>query len=251
MKIFFVQFSVYSCHLFSISSASVRAILFLSFIVPIFPWNVPLASLIFLKRSLVFPILWLSSIFLHWSLRKAFLSFLAILWNSAFRWEYLSFSLLPLLSLLFSATLRPPQTTILPFFISFSREWSWSPPLVQYYEPPSIVLHALCLWDLIPWIYLFLPLYNCKGFDLGHTEWASGFPYLLQFTSEFGNKGFRIWATVNCQSCFCWLYRASPSLATKNIINLIVVLIIWWCPCVEFSLCCWKRVFAMTSVFSW
>ena len=40
--------------------------------------------------------------FLHWSLRKAFLSLLAILWNSAFRCVYLSFSPLPLGSLLFS-----------------------------------------------------------------------------------------------------------------------------------------------------
>ena len=32
------------------------------------------------------------------------------------------------------------------------------------------------------------------------------------------------------------LYRASPSLAAKNIINLILVLTIWWCPCVESSL---------------
>ena len=45
-----------------------------------------------------------------------------------------------------------------------------------------------------------------------------------------------IWATVCFQSCFCWLYRASPSLAAKNIINLISVLTIWWCPCVEPSL---------------
>ena len=35
----------------------VRSIQFLSFFVPIFAWNVPLVSLIFLKRSLVFPIL--------------------------------------------------------------------------------------------------------------------------------------------------------------------------------------------------
>ena len=34
----------------------------------------------------------------------------------------------------------------------------------------------------------------------------------------------------------CWLYRASPSLAEKNIINLILVLSIWWCLCVESSL---------------
>ena len=45
-----------------------------------------------------------------------------------------------------------------------------------------------------------------------------------------------IWATVNSWSCFCWLYRASPSLAVKNIISLILVLTIWWCPCVESSL---------------
>ena len=45
-----------------------------------------------------------------------------------------------------------------------------------------------------------------------------------------------IWATVSSWSCFCWLDRASPSLAAKNIINLILVLTIWWCPCVESSL---------------
>ena len=44
-----------------------------------------------------------------------------------------------------------------------------------------------------------------------------------------------IWATVSSWSCFCWLYRASPSLAAKNIINLISVLTIWWCPYVESS----------------
>ena len=68
------------------------------------------------------------------------------------------------------------------------------------------------------------------------TEWSSGFPYFLQFKCEFGNKEFMIWATVSSQSCFCWLYRASLSLAAKNRINLISVLIIWWCPCVESSL---------------
>ena len=45
-----------------------------------------------------------------------------------------------------------------------------------------------------------------------------------------------ICATVSSQSCFCWLYRYSPSLAAKNIINLILVLTIWWGPCVESSL---------------
>ena len=61
-----------------------------------------------------------------------------------------------------------------------------------------------------------------------------------------------IWATVSSWSCFCCPYRASPSLAAKNIISLILVLTIWWCPCdVHVLLYCWKRVFAMTSAFSW
>ena len=76
---FLYSSSVYSCHLFLISSASVRSIPFLSFIEDrnFFAWNVPLESLIFLKRSLVFPILLFSSVSLHWLLRKAFLALLA------------------------------------------------------------------------------------------------------------------------------------------------------------------------------
>ena len=52
LRSYFYSSSVYSCHLFLISSASVRSIPFLSFIEiePIFAWNFPLASLIFLKR---------------------------------------------------------------------------------------------------------------------------------------------------------------------------------------------------------
>ena len=88
---FLYSSSMYCCHLSLISSASVRSIPFLSFTEPIFAWNVPLVSLIFLKRSLVFPILLFSSITLHWSLRKAFLSL------------HLSFSPLLLASLLFTA----------------------------------------------------------------------------------------------------------------------------------------------------
>ena len=94
-----------------------------------------LVSLIFLKRSLVFPVLLFSSISLHWSLRKVFLSLLAILWNCAFRWAYLSFSPLLFTSCLFTLFVRPPQTAILPFCISFSWGWSWSLSPVQCHEP--------------------------------------------------------------------------------------------------------------------
>ena len=116
LRSFLYSSSVYSCHPFLISSASVRSILFLSFIVPIFAWNVPLVYLIFLKRSLVFPILLFSSISLHWSLRKAFLSLLAFLGNPAFIWVYLSFSPLPLVYLLFSAICKASSDSHLPFF---------------------------------------------------------------------------------------------------------------------------------------
>ena len=52
-------------------------------------------------------------------MRKAFLSLLAILWNSVFKCVYLSFSPLLFTSLLYTAIVRPPQIVILIFSISF------------------------------------------------------------------------------------------------------------------------------------
>ena len=78
------------------------------------PW-----CLNFLKRSLVFPILSLSSVSLLWSFRKTLLSFLAILWNSAFRWVYLSFSPLPFTSLLFSAICKASSANQFAFLHVF------------------------------------------------------------------------------------------------------------------------------------
>ena len=117
---FLYSFSLYSCHLFLISSAYVRSIPFLSFIEPIFAWNIPLVSLMFLKRFLVFPILLFSSISLHWLLRKAFLSLLTILWNSAFRCFYLSFSPLFFTSLLFTAICKASSDSHFAFLHFFS-----------------------------------------------------------------------------------------------------------------------------------
>ena len=77
------------------------------------------------------------------SLRKTFLSLLAILWNSVFRWLYLSFSPLLLASLVFSAIYKASWDTILPFCISFSWGWFWPPPLVQCHEPLFTVLQVL------------------------------------------------------------------------------------------------------------
>ena len=116
---FLYSSSVYSCHLFLISSASFRSIPYLSFIELIFAWNVPLVSHIFLKRSLVFPILLFFSISLHWSLKKALLSLLAILWNSAFRCLHLSFSPL-LFASLFTAICNASPDSHFAFLHFFS-----------------------------------------------------------------------------------------------------------------------------------
>ena len=122
---FLYSSSVYSCHLFLISYVSVRSIPFLSFIVLIFAWNVPLVSLIFLKRSLVFPILLFSFISSHCSLRKAFLSLLVILWNSSFRWVYLSFSPLPFASLLFTAICKASSDNHFAMLLFFRLGMVW------------------------------------------------------------------------------------------------------------------------------
>ena len=145
--LFLYSSSVYSCHLFLISSASVRSIPFLSFIELIFAWNFPLVSIIFLKRSLVFPILLFSSISLHWSRRKVFLHLCAILQNSAFRWVYLSFSSLLFPSLVFTAICKPSSDSHFAFLHFFFLQMVLTLSPVQCHEPPSIVHQALW-WTL-------------------------------------------------------------------------------------------------------
>ena len=112
------NYSLYYLHLFLISSASIRFLSFLSFIVPIFGWDVLLTFPVFLKRSLVLPFLLFSSVSLHCSLKKAFLSLLAILWNSAFSWVYLSLFPLLFASLFPQLFVKSSQTTTLPSCIS-------------------------------------------------------------------------------------------------------------------------------------
>ena len=140
----------------------------------------------FLEDISSLSILLFSYISLHWSLRKAFLSLIAILWNSTFRWVYLSFSSLLLASLLLSDIYKASSDNhfaFLHFFflgmvlITASCTMSWT----------STHSSSGTLSDLIHWIYLSLPLYNWKWFDLGHQmvnglpEWSSHFPYFFNF----------------------------------------------------------------------
>ena len=112
---FLYSSSVYSFHLFLISFAPVSFILFLSFIISIFAWDISLISLSF------FPILLFSSISFQWSLRKAF-SVLAVMWNSAFRWVDIFFSPLPLTSFLFSAICKASSDNQFAFLHCFFLE---------------------------------------------------------------------------------------------------------------------------------
>ena len=111
--------SVYSYHLFLISSASVRAIPFPSFIVPILAWNVPLILSIFLKRSPVFCILLFSPISLYCSFKKASF-FSSLLFSRTLHSVGYIFPFLPCLLLFFPQLYaKHPQTTTLPSCISF------------------------------------------------------------------------------------------------------------------------------------
>ena len=123
VRSFLYSSSVYSCYLFLISSASDMSLLFLSFIMPILTWNVPLIGISPLKRYLVFPILLVSSISLHCLLKKAFLSlvylsYLSLLFSDTLHSLGYMVPLLPFLSLLFFPLLvvKPPHTIILHFF---------------------------------------------------------------------------------------------------------------------------------------
>ena len=81
---------------------------------------------------------------LHCSFKKAFLPLLAILWNSAFSWVYVSLYPLNVASLLFSAICKASSDNHFSYLhLYFSSGWFWSLPPVQGYELLSIVLQAL------------------------------------------------------------------------------------------------------------
>ena len=116
---FLYNSSVYSCHLLNIfcfCSVHTISVLYCAH----FAWNVPLVSLLFLKRSLVFPIL-LFPLFLC-IVHLGRLSYLFLLFFGTLHSDGYIFPFLLCLSLRFFSQLfvRPTQTTVLPFCISFA-----------------------------------------------------------------------------------------------------------------------------------
>ena len=96
-------------------------------------------------------------------------------WATELNWT--SFSPLLFASFLFTAILRLPQPAILLFLHFFfmgivlilvSCAMSWT----------SVHSSSGILSDLIPWVYLSLPLCNRKGFYLGHTWMVSWFSWV-------------------------------------------------------------------------
>ena len=108
--------SVYSCHLFLISSASVRSLPFLFFIEPILEWNVSLGisnlleEISSLSQSLVF------LYFFALITEEGFLISPCYSLDSAFRWVYLSFCPLLFTSLLFTAVCKASSEQPFYFF---------------------------------------------------------------------------------------------------------------------------------------
>ena len=100
----FLYSFVYSCHLFPISSDSLRSKSFLSFIVKcpsLYEFSLGISNFPEEISSVSHSVV--SSISLHCSHKKAFFPLLYLLWNSTSRCVYLSFSPLPFTSLLFIA----------------------------------------------------------------------------------------------------------------------------------------------------
>ena len=120
----------------------------------------------FLERKyLIFPILLFSAISLHWSLRKAFLSLLASLCNSAFKLEYLSFSPLLFTSLLFKRLFlkltRYPMLRYLALFYLWvnARVWAHWNRFISYASQVS--------WATFLCFVLFFSSWGPLGLTVG------------------------------------------------------------------------------------
>ena len=139
IKIFFVQF--FLCIL-AISSWCLLLLLGLCCFYPLLCPSLHEIFLWYLQfswRDLIFPFLLFSSIYLHCSLKKAFLS---VCYSLELHSVGYIFPFLPWFLLLFFPQLfvKPPQKTTLPSCISFSLWWFCSLPRVQYNKPLFLVL---------------------------------------------------------------------------------------------------------------
>ena len=94
---------------------------------------------------------------------------------------------------------------------------TWSLPPVQYYKSPSMVFRH-SVYQIVPWIYSSPPLYNHNVFDRSYMNGLVVFPTFFNLSLNLQLEA-NVLSHSQLQSV-CWLYRASPSLDAKNIINM-------------------------------
>ena len=102
-----------------------------------------------------------------------------------FKWVYLFFSPLLFTSLLFSAICKASSDNHFAFFHFCFSGVVFTPPPVQCYEPLSRLLQVPCLSDLIPWIYLSLPLYNQGVWFRSYLNGLVIFPTFFNLSPKF------------------------------------------------------------------
>ena len=124
-------------------------------------------------RDLIVFILLFSSISFHWSLRKAFLSLLVVLWNSAFKWVNLSFSPLPFASLLFTAIFKASSLVAQTVKRLSTMRKTWVRSLGQ--EDPlekEMAIHSSTIAWKIPWTEEPGRLQSIRSQRIGH-DWET------------------------------------------------------------------------------
>ena len=165
---YFLYSSVYYCHLFLIPSASARSIPSLSFIVPIFAWNIPMISLIFLTRSRLSH----SNVFLYFFaliIQEGFLNSPCWTLELCIQMDVFSFSPLPLACLLFSVICKASLDNHFAFLHFFFLEIVLITVPCTMSGTSTYSSSGTLSIRSNPWIYLPPPLYNRKAFDLGYT----------------------------------------------------------------------------------
>ena len=135
--------------------------------------------------SLSHPIVFLY--FLHWSPRKTFLSLLAMLWNSAFKWVYLFFSPLPFPSRLFTAICKASSDNhfaFLHFFFLGMVSITASCTILQ----TSVHSSSGTLSIRSNPLNLFVTLALCSLWGLQERRWWMPYPQQLHFNRAIGSR---------------------------------------------------------------
>ena len=120
--------------------------------------------------------------------------------------------------------------SIFPRIRVFSNESALRIRWVKYW---SFSFRSVLPMNIQDWLPLGSP---CSPRDSQESSPAPQFESIISLLlSLLCNKECMIWTIVSTQSCFCWLYRPSPSSVARNIISLVLILTFRWCSCLLWS----------------